>query len=215
MNELALFAGAGGGILGGQLLGWKTICAVEYEPYAAAVLAQRQNDGILPPFPIWDDMLKSHIIISRENGKWTRSTNTGQSANASFAGNRSLQGIRIRRSDAALTHVAGRCKRAKPQKHVQFAGNSLFHLVQDTKLAPANAGLLFAYRAGSLIPWSKCATGLLFFAVRSLRDACGTKQTEPHRYWGIRSMNCAPILRPISRTECRGTTTEKEAKNGA
>jgi len=29
MNELALFAGAGGGILGGKLLGWRTVCAVE------------------------------------------------------------------------------------------------------------------------------------------------------------------------------------------
>lgn len=56
MNELALFAGAGGGILGGHLLGWRTICAVEREPYAASVLMQRQNDGILPPFPIWDDV---------------------------------------------------------------------------------------------------------------------------------------------------------------
>ena len=56
IRELALFAGAGGGILGGKLLGWRTICAVEYEPYAAAVLAQRQNDGLLPPFPIWDDV---------------------------------------------------------------------------------------------------------------------------------------------------------------
>lgn len=56
MNELALFAGAGGGILGGHLLGWKTICAVERESYAASVLAQRQNDGILSPFPIWDDV---------------------------------------------------------------------------------------------------------------------------------------------------------------
>jgi DNA (cytosine-5)-methyltransferase 1 len=56
MNELALFAGAGGGILGGKLLGWRTICAVEWEPYAASVLAARQNDGILPPFPIWDDV---------------------------------------------------------------------------------------------------------------------------------------------------------------
>ena len=56
MNELALFAGAGGGILGGKLLGWRTICAVEWEPYAACVLAARQNDGILPPFPIWDDI---------------------------------------------------------------------------------------------------------------------------------------------------------------
>lgn len=56
MNELALFAGAGGGILGGHLLGWRTICAVEWEPYPASVLCARQNDGILPPFPIWDDI---------------------------------------------------------------------------------------------------------------------------------------------------------------
>lgn len=56
MNELALFAGAGGGILGGKLLGWRTVCAVEWDPYAASVLAARQNDGLLPPFPIWDDV---------------------------------------------------------------------------------------------------------------------------------------------------------------
>ena len=56
MNELALFAGAGGGILGGQLLGWRTICAVECDAYAASILVQRQNDGRLPPFAIWDDV---------------------------------------------------------------------------------------------------------------------------------------------------------------
>lgn len=56
MNELALFAGAGGGILGGHLLGWRTVCAVERDAYCAAVLAQRQNDGALPPFPIWSDV---------------------------------------------------------------------------------------------------------------------------------------------------------------
>ena len=56
MNELALFAGAGGGILGGHLLGWRTVCAVEWEPYPASVLCARQNDGLLPPFPIWDDV---------------------------------------------------------------------------------------------------------------------------------------------------------------
>lgn len=56
LRELALFAGAGGGILGGKLLGWRTVCAVEWEPYPASVLAQRQNDGLLPPFPIWDDV---------------------------------------------------------------------------------------------------------------------------------------------------------------
>lgn len=56
MNELALFAGAGGGLLASEMLGWRTICAVEWEPYPACVLAQRQNDGLLPPFPIWDDV---------------------------------------------------------------------------------------------------------------------------------------------------------------
>jgi DNA (cytosine-5)-methyltransferase 1 len=56
VNELALFAGAGGGILGSHLLGWRTVCAVEWEPYAACVLVARQNDGVLPPFPIWDDI---------------------------------------------------------------------------------------------------------------------------------------------------------------
>jgi len=56
MNELALFAGAGGGILGGHLLGWRTVCAVEWEAYPASVLVARQNDKILPTFPIWDDV---------------------------------------------------------------------------------------------------------------------------------------------------------------
>ena len=56
MNELALFAGAGGGILGGQLLGWRTVCAVESDPYAAGVLLARQNDQTLQPFPVWDDV---------------------------------------------------------------------------------------------------------------------------------------------------------------
>ncbi|MFZ2125394.1 MAG: DNA cytosine methyltransferase [Candidatus Saccharimonadales bacterium] len=56
LRELALFAGAGGGILGGKLLGWRTVCAVEWEPYPASVLAARQNDGLLPTFPIWNDV---------------------------------------------------------------------------------------------------------------------------------------------------------------
>ncbi|MBO5781043.1 MAG: DNA cytosine methyltransferase [Opitutales bacterium] len=56
MNELHLFAGAGGGILGGQLLGHTCVCAVEIEPYCREVLLQRQRDGMLPKFPIWDDV---------------------------------------------------------------------------------------------------------------------------------------------------------------
>jgi len=56
MNELALFAGAGGGILAGHLLGWRTVAAVEIEDYPRRVLLQRQADGLLPRFPIWDDV---------------------------------------------------------------------------------------------------------------------------------------------------------------
>lgn len=56
MRELALFAGAGGGILGGKLLGWRTVCAVEIDAYCRSVLLARQRDGHLPRFPIWDDV---------------------------------------------------------------------------------------------------------------------------------------------------------------
>lgn len=56
MNELALFAGAGGGLLGSHLLGWTPVCAVEKEPYCREVLLRRQRDGVLPLFPIWDDI---------------------------------------------------------------------------------------------------------------------------------------------------------------
>jgi len=56
MRELSLFAGAGGGILGGKLLGWRTVCAVEIDPFCREVLLRRQLDGCLPRFPIWDDV---------------------------------------------------------------------------------------------------------------------------------------------------------------
>ncbi len=56
MNELHLFAGAGGGILAGQLLGNRCVCAVEWNRYAQAILLARQNDGTFPAFPIWDDV---------------------------------------------------------------------------------------------------------------------------------------------------------------
>ena len=56
MNELALFAGTGGGILGGHGLAWRTVCAVEINAFCRRVLVARQNDGSLPPFPIWDDV---------------------------------------------------------------------------------------------------------------------------------------------------------------
>lgn len=57
MNELALFAGAGGGLLATQMLGFRTVCAVELDWYCRCALTQRQNDGhFRTPFPIWDDI---------------------------------------------------------------------------------------------------------------------------------------------------------------
>ena len=56
MNELALFAGCGGGVLASHLLGHRIVCAVEIDEYARRILMQRQDDGVLQPFPIWDDI---------------------------------------------------------------------------------------------------------------------------------------------------------------
>jgi len=42
--------------LGGHLLGWRTVCAVEFAAYPRSVLLARQRDGMLPPFPVWDDV---------------------------------------------------------------------------------------------------------------------------------------------------------------
>lgn len=57
MNELALFAGHGGGLLASMLAGWRTVCAVEFDEYSRCVLAQRQNERHLGhSFPIWDDV---------------------------------------------------------------------------------------------------------------------------------------------------------------
>ena len=56
LNECHLFAGCGGGILAGVLLGHRPVVAVEIEPYCREVLAQRQRDGILPTFAIHDDV---------------------------------------------------------------------------------------------------------------------------------------------------------------
>lgn len=56
VNELALFSGTGGCILGARLAGHKVIAAVENEPYCIEVLLRRQEDGSLDPFPVWDDI---------------------------------------------------------------------------------------------------------------------------------------------------------------
>lgn len=55
MRELSLFTGAGGGLLGTHgLLGWQCVGAVEFVEYPCRVLRQRQKDGILNDFPIWN-----------------------------------------------------------------------------------------------------------------------------------------------------------------
>jgi len=56
LNELALFTGAGGGVLGTRLLGFRVVCGVELDPYCREVLLRRQEEGFLDPFPIWDDI---------------------------------------------------------------------------------------------------------------------------------------------------------------
>jgi len=56
LRTFHLFAGAGGGILADLLLGHVPVGACEIEEYPRSVLLQRQRDGILPEFPIWDDI---------------------------------------------------------------------------------------------------------------------------------------------------------------
>lgn len=56
MNELALFTGRGGGLLGTRLLGFRPVCGVELDPGARGNVLARQDDGCLEPFPVWDDV---------------------------------------------------------------------------------------------------------------------------------------------------------------
>jgi DNA (cytosine-5)-methyltransferase 1 len=56
VRELSLFTGAGGGVLGGKLLGWKTVGYVEINDYCQRVIAQRIKDGIFDEAPIFGDI---------------------------------------------------------------------------------------------------------------------------------------------------------------
>jgi len=58
MNELSLFTGAGGGLLGSILLGWHPIGYVEWDDYCQRVIAARIKDGILPDAPIFGNIKK-------------------------------------------------------------------------------------------------------------------------------------------------------------
>lgn len=55
-KEFHLFAGIGGGIYGGELLGHQCCGGVEILPYAQDVLKQRQIDGWMNDFPIYGDI---------------------------------------------------------------------------------------------------------------------------------------------------------------
>lgn len=56
MFELSLFSGAGGGLLGSHLLGWKVVGYVEWDDYCQRVIRQRIIDGILSNAPIYGDI---------------------------------------------------------------------------------------------------------------------------------------------------------------
>jgi len=56
VNELSLFSGAGGGLLGTKLLGFKHIGYVEWDDYCQRVIAARIRDGILDDAPIFGNI---------------------------------------------------------------------------------------------------------------------------------------------------------------
>jgi DNA (cytosine-5)-methyltransferase 1 len=56
VNELSLFSGAGGGLLGTMLLRFTPVGYVEWDDYCQRVLAARIRDGILPDAPIFGDI---------------------------------------------------------------------------------------------------------------------------------------------------------------
>jgi len=56
VRELSLFSGAGGGLLGTKLLGFKHVGYVEFNEYCQRVIAQRIEDGHLDRAPIFTDV---------------------------------------------------------------------------------------------------------------------------------------------------------------
>ena len=58
IKEFHLFAGIGGGIYGGMILGHQCCGGVEIDKYCQTVLKQRQLDGWMEEFPVYDDITK-------------------------------------------------------------------------------------------------------------------------------------------------------------
>jgi DNA (cytosine-5)-methyltransferase 1 len=56
MNELSLFTGAGGGILGTSLLGWNHLGYVEYDDHRQQIIARRIEDGVFDRAPIFGNI---------------------------------------------------------------------------------------------------------------------------------------------------------------
>lgn len=56
IKEFHLFAGIGGGIYGGSLLGHTCCAGVEIDEFCKTVLRQRQQDGWIDDFPIYNDI---------------------------------------------------------------------------------------------------------------------------------------------------------------
>lgn len=180
MNELALFAGAGGGILGGILLGWRTVCAVEIDPYCRKVLLQRQRDGMLEPFPIWDD-------VRTFDGKPWRGlvdiVTGGFPCQDISAGNPKAEGISGARS-GLWSEMARIVSEVRP--HHVFVENSplLIHrglAVVLTDLAEmgydAKWGIVGAHHVGAVHKRERC------FLYAHLNENNDIGKTEPNGNW--------------------------------
>ncbi|KKN12776.1 hypothetical protein LCGC14_1013150 [marine sediment metagenome] len=66
LKELSLFTGAGGGILGSKLLGWRLVGCVEWDDYCQRVLRQRMEDNLIERAPIFSDI---RAFINEEYAK--------------------------------------------------------------------------------------------------------------------------------------------------
>ncbi len=56
ITEFHLFAGIGGGIYGGQLLGHQCVAGIEIDEFCQQILKQRQKDGWMEEFPVYGDL---------------------------------------------------------------------------------------------------------------------------------------------------------------